>query len=446
MAEGRAYHVAPPGGAALLIAAALAAGVAALVFFFPRFLDFVVSSGNAVIAYPGDNLLLDYALGAGWALVLALAILVWPRLGSDRRPLLLCWGAKCLTALGLALLFERQYGLDGDGYFVNANSPGFVWEGFRLGHGTENMWHLTWLHLCLVPHSYHAAKVGCAMLGLIAIYQFYKTFEIVTRRRDARLLFVLAFWPSILFWSSTLGKEAPTLLGIALYARGVVAWLREKRLKSLGLVLIGCVIVAFVRFWYVPIMLGPFLIADLMAAPRSVLRWPVAIGAAIALAVSVRVFQANWGISGYDDLLEQRSAATNAFLGGGSTVEVKEITGISGIVRDAPEAAFMALFRPLPLEVPNAFGFVQGLENLLLLLLFLRAVCRTKIRELFEPMVVWAVLFISSWAVVYGLVTYNFGTLVRYKLQILPVFLGLLFYLGRSRKTAPVEERRSCAA
>ena len=49
------------------------------------------------------------------------------------------------------------------------------------------------------------------------------------------------------------------------------------------------------------------------------------------------------------------------------------------------------------------------------------------------PLVAWALALLISWATIYGYVTQNFGTLIRYKVQIIPIFLGLLFYLGRSR-------------
>ena len=47
----------------------------------------------------------------------------------------------------------------------------------------------------------------------------------------------------------------------------------------------------------------------------------------------------------------------------------------------------------------------------------------------------------------YGFMTSNLGSLSRYKLQVLPVFLGLLLYLGRRReKTSVVADKERCAA
>jgi hypothetical protein len=101
---------------------------------------------------------------------------------------------------------------------------------------------------------------------------------------------------------------------------------------------------------------------------------------------------------------------------------------------------FTALFRPLPGEVPNLFGFIQSLENVALLLLLIMAIKRTRLEELKDPLVVWAILLVLAWASVYGMATYNLGTLVRFRLQILPMFLGLLLYLSRRRVKAAINK------
>jgi hypothetical protein len=46
-----------------------------------------------------------------------------------------------------------------------------------------------------------------------------------------------------------------------------------------------------------------------------------------------------------------------------------------------------------------------------------------------EPLLLWGVLFVVVWATIYGFVSYqNMGSAARFKLQVLPVMLGLIFY------------------
>ena len=109
------------------------------------------------------------------------------------------------------------------------------------------------------------------------------------------------------------------------------------------------------------------------------------------------------------------------------------INGPLDVIKYAPSGIFTALFRPLPWDMPGLVGLLSGMEGLLLLYLFFRAMNRTRLKELNDPIVLWGVVLVLSWATVYGFVVYNFGTGLRWKTQILPIFLGLLLYLGRSR-------------
>ena len=123
---------------------------------------------------------------------------------------------------------------------------------------------------------------------------------------------------------------------------------------------------------------------------------------------------------------------------GGSTLnkdkDPVQFSGFKDVVVFLPNGMFTALFRPLPGDVNNLFGIGASLEGLLMLGLFLRACNRTSLRELKDPFIAFILLFILSWAFVYAFNAQNMGTLMRWRLPIFPVFLGLLLYLGRHRE------------
>ena len=108
-----------------------------------------------------------------------------------------------------------------------------------------------------------------------------------------------------------------------------------------------------------------------------------------------------------------------------------KFNSLRDVILFIPKGMFTVLFRPLPGEVYNVFGFLAGLEDVFLLLLFVLAVKRMRWRELTDPLSIWAILVILTWATAYGFVGFNLGTVCRYRLQILPIFLGLLMYLFR---------------
>src|SRR5256884_8364260 len=94
--------------------------------------------------------------------------------------------------------------------------------------------------------------MSCAMLGLLAVYLFYRAAQLYMGRADRRVLYVLAFVPSSLFWSSILGKDPIVLLGVALYTYGFVAWYRARRLRYVAVLLFGVLLAAAMRLWAPP--------------------------------------------------------------------------------------------------------------------------------------------------------------------------------------------------
>jgi len=148
--------------------------------------------------------------------------------------------------------------------------------------------------------------------------------------------------------------------------------------------------------------------------------------------------QGHFQLETKQDLIAKVNSFSGSFTGGGSGLEAgEEFTGIGSMIAYVPKGSFNALFRPLPGDVLNPFGQVAGIENMILLILLLLSLMRICYHwgELKHPLVIWAILLLLTWSTMYGFVAYNLGTAVRYKIQILPVLLGLLLYLSRARRT-----------
>jgi hypothetical protein len=64
------------------------------------------------------------------------------------------------------------------------------------------------------------------------------------------------------------------------------------------------------------------------------------------------------------------------------------------------------------------------------------------IRTWLAGIMVGSLVVLLLWALSYAFVSsQNFGTAVRYRVQILPILLGLLLYLGRDRRSARLPDR-----
>ena len=400
-------------------------------------LDIVMEAGNHKSPYPGESLVADYVSGVLWAVTLGVCIFFWPVPSRHRRALMWIWLVKAFVALVFMLAYEYVYFMDPDGYFHNAAASDFIWRGFNFSNGSYTIQQLTWLHLKIVPNSYHAAKVGFAMVSMVGVYLFYRAAVIFLQREDIRILYIMALFPGILFWSSILGKDPITLLGFSLYVYGVVAWQQLRQSWHCITLLLGILVASSTRIWLAPIMVAPLLVF-IVSGRRDVFWRLVLVGLCVLVfTLSLPKIMTMWRVSTVEDLFAFRSYAAGAFEGGGSSLMPPKISGFSDFIRYLPIGIFTALFRPLPWDVRNLFGFLQGMDGLILLFLLFLAVKRTHLKELGDPIILWAIMLVLTWAAFYGLVTFNFGTLVRYKLQILPILLGLLMFFSR-RRTAPV--------
>lgn len=386
-------------------------------------------TGNHVRPYPGSDLSLDYMLGLMWAILLGLSILVWPIPYAHKKALIIIWVFKVLATLFLMLGYEYRYSLDPDGYFTNAVSRSYSYAGFTL-NGTLNTQFITRLHLAVVPGSFHAAKIAFSMAGLLGLFLYYKAAVLVIGRENIKILYGICLLPSTLLWSSVLGKEPILLFGVAAVVYSTIVWRIGNTRPPLMLLGIGIFLVVAVRFWYLLILLPAITYLGFATHRRILLKFGSLTAAILVGYIFLwPLLTQKLGISSYQDFIEYRNNAANSFEGGGSSVEQFVIVSPADFLSNAPAIVFRSLFRPLPFEIGNAFGLIQGIENASLLALSAAALFKFRRQEVKMPVVIAAGCFVLIWSLSYGLVVSNLGSLARFKVQVLPVFVMLLMYL-----------------
>jgi preprotein translocase subunit YajC len=393
---------------------------------------------------PGMEMGADYFFALIWACVLGLSILVWPVSSRDRRVLLVLWLAKICVTLGIMLFYESRYKLDSFEYFRwAAHMKALEWSGPELfgGKGAQVVVALCTLQNYFLPFSFHALKVTFSMFGMLGVYFFYRGVVRFLGREDPRVLLALAFLPSILFWSSILGKDPLVLFGLGIYAYGVLSWHRTRRWAFLILVVMGLAFAAMVRVWLLPIFTGPLVVFGMKGLRRKTSRVILLMLVMAGFWFAMRETRQHFRLETTQDLVNQTNTLSRIWAYGGSAATLPEIDSVQDMVKLGPFVMFTALFRPLPGEVPHIFGWLAGVEDLGLLLLLALALMRIAEcwPDLKDPVVLWALFTVLAWASVYGFVSaQNMGTAVRFRLQIMPFFWGLLLYLNRRRPKVPV--------
>ncbi len=400
------------------------------------------------INIPQEDLRTDYLLGATWAFALALTIPFWPVPIADREMLKWAWLGKCGVTLILMLPYEAHYDLDEFGYFFQSRLSDYVWNSSEAKRGHQAVVWVAWVQERFID-SFHAAKVSYSMIGLVAIYFFYRALGSMMREERREIFYWIAFLPSIIFWSSILGKDPIVFLGVAVYFFGVV------RLRGTGspfyvlVVAAGIIIASFIRYWLGIILMVPLMIFAVIGLRSMFARLAFAVIAVGGFVYVLSQFASGMGIASVDELPTLTGDIAARWQAHATTDVRSDFSSLGLMVAFLPVGIFTVMFRPLPGEVLSAFGLFAGAENLVLLGGAWLAVKRIRIaavrrKIIREPILIWAMALMFIWAAVYGFVSVqNLGAAVRFRLPVLAVMIGVSFMIRRVALAVrpPVRER-----
>lgn len=418
-----------------------------LSFFVPEHIFNMMEFGRSLWK---EDLSLDYVIALIWALALSFLVPFFVQRPNERYALLMLWIAKCVVTLFFALYYERFYPhFDARSFFINGLNLEEPLQQFRFGLGTTNVVALVSLLNEKLPvfGSYHGLKVIFSFFGFLGVWFTYLGICKLLERRNIVWLLAVGFFPSILFWSSILGKDPIQYFGIALCFYGFASWLKNDRsLRALLSIALGLIISMSIRIWAGPILIAPFLLALLWQTLVQKKFSFASLGLlTISLIAALLAFDATrqrFKVEALSEVVEATNDVSRGWQHGGSAQQVPEFHGYADMLSFAPKGMIAALFRPLPGEINNPFGLLAGLENLLILILFMLGTW--KMLQSFNQanIKIWLYGTILFWALVYGFISYqNLGSAARFRLQILPFVIGFLivFYLERfSRNTKPV--------
>jgi len=139
--------------------------------------------------------------------------------------------------------------------------------------------------------------------------------------------------------------------------------------------------------------------------------------------------------------LQELMTSINEANGGSGYILPPVNLSIWGIIKSYFVAVNVALFRPYMWECNNVFMFMNFIESFGTLLLVLVLLFKRGIRKFFNycnnyPVLFFMLLFSMLFAPIVGFISFNFGTLVRYKIPFLPFFFSFLLILLFDKKTS----------
>jgi hypothetical protein len=272
-------------------------------------------------------------------------------------------------------------------------------------------------------------------LSFIGLFLLYRAVVVaVPQARTLAYARLLFFFPSLVFWPSSIGKEAWMLFAIGVMAFGIARLLTGSAAPGLVITLVGIGLGAFVRPHIVGMMAISLAAAYILKKPNPELRQAAIVTKGIALA-GLTVLAVYLGVYA-EGFLEGKGIETDAgFVGG--LEETAERTGKGGseftpTPLQSPAAVPMAtvtvLFRPLVWEAHNVQAVMAAVETTFVLLLglfrirWLVAAVRSIRRA---PYVAFCIAYTALFIFAFSGIA-NFGILVRQRVQLWPFLLVLL--------------------
>jgi hypothetical protein len=413
-------------------------------------------------------------------LIYAIAYAVRPSVTNryTKRYFIPALSVKVIGALALGILYHTIYSGDTNNYFhhgeiiykafgnsfstgwqllttdgtITPNIEPYVSQMAWFGKGSNEYFvvRMAGLGAIIGFNTYSVTALLFAVLSFTGIWAMYITFAKIRPQVYKELATAVFFLPSVFFWGSGLLKDSLCMgaLGWLFYAfyRGAIE--KKNILRSTILGVLAVSVIASMKIYILLAFVPPAALWVFNENTRRIkstaVRWiakPFLLIAGTAVAV-----YAMGSIAAADerfklDKIGEQSKLTATYLQGvsqtekGSGYNIGEQDGtIGGMVKLAPQAIVVALFRPFLWEAHNPTMALSALEATYFLILTGRILFRVGVFKTIKaissnPILTLCFVFSLIFAISVGISSGNFGTLVRYKIPLMPFFLAGLYIL-----------------
>ncbi|UOR03937.1 hypothetical protein MUN82_13385 [Hymenobacter aerilatus] len=316
-------------------------------------------------------------------------------------------------------------------------------------------------------NTYSIISLVFAAISFCGIWAMYITFVNLYPLAYKKIAIAVFFLPSVFFWGSGLGKDSLCIgaLGWCFYGFYHVFIARKNIVQAGILGALGAYILISAKVYILLSFMPPALFwvfnenssrikSDLLRLSLKPLF--IIAGAAIAFFGATNLTA---GDERFDvEKIGERSRITQTYLteyvASGSVYHIGKLDGsLASIVAVAPQAVIVSLFRPFLFEARNPVMLLSAMEATLFLWLTITLFYRT---GLFKgllliartPVLLFSFLFTIIFAIGVGVNSGNFGTLVRYKIPLMPFYLSALYIMqsmAQSRRRSKVSAQSNRA-
>lgn len=379
------------------------------------------------------------------------------------------FGAFCFTAI------HKFYYGDGDtiGYFMRGSwissklysDPQAFFDLLLMKSGDFSVWYseifafysnstiVPVMKLCAILNVFSFGSIwGTAILfaalSATGLWALFRVFNDLFPGMEFRMAFSTLMVPSTFFWGSGIMKDTMVIGCIGLLVAGFYYLFikRQEFILSSLLLIVSISLIATLKI-YVLFALFPALIIWLSLHYWSMIKtWETRTLALIATSVLLLPFAAVVYVVMGDFIIglfmKQLITATKYQLWheviegrNNSFYDLGQIElSFFGLIKKAPEAINVALFRPYIFEIRSAIMVPSFIESSFYILGTIWVLFRAGFFGFFriiwsKPALVAFGFFVLAFAFITGFTSFNFGALARYKIPLIPFFTAMLFVI-----------------
>lgn len=276
------------------------------------------------------------------------------------------------------------------------------------------------------------------------LWRLFLVFVNINKHKQVKLLaWSVLFIPSVWFWGSGLIKDSICIGGIGFIIHYLYTLFVKKEFSIMSIIwLVAVVYIVAVIKSYIIIALAlgvsVFIFYNFLKPFKNiVLRAFIIVGFILVMLVITFITNftdqlkllAEESMVQVDSFKRNYEAVQNEDERSRATLELNETNlSLAGMITHSPVAIFTCLFRPFIWESQKIFILLSAFESLLLLAGTVYIIIKLRFfgffRAIFDnPFVLISFLIAVFLALIIGFTTYNFGTMARYKIILLPFYL-----------------------
>ena len=265
-------------------------------------------------------------------------------------------------------------------------------------------------------------------LNFLASWSF---FSLLREKFKVPDLIIIPFiiWPTLLFWASGINKEVIYLPCLYLIFRFLI--LIDFGIKQIIIFLTSLFFLAILKPFVFVVLVLSLLLTYFINRINGIGRLVKFV--AVLLALFLIFFYSFTDYLNYIILFQLAQENATAISGGTGYVLQNDLSSISGFILLVFDAFLVSNYRPFLTEIQNGITLLLSLESILLLMLSVFVLFKMKyLKSIFlqhKLLFIFVLSYLVLLSVIFGAISFNYGTLMRFKIIITPLFFSFLFFI-----------------